>query len=90
MTTRETKVVHTTDHFMKVIFTVIVLCLVWLSVKDTRLEPGVTLEAQRGPYAGMTESGFSMPGVVIRSALPPTKRQTVKQLTKTGRGLLTL
>ena len=49
MTTRETKVVHTTDHFMKVIFTVIALCLVWLSVKDTRLEPGVALDAQ-GTY----------------------------------------
>ena len=32
MTTHETKVVHTTDRFMKVIFTVIALCLVWLSV----------------------------------------------------------
>ena len=46
MINRETKVVHTTDRFMKVIITVIALCLVWLSVKDTRLEPGVTLEAQ--------------------------------------------
>ncbi len=46
-----TKVVHTTDHFMKVIFTVIALCLVWLSVKDTRLEPSVTLEAQPGFYS---------------------------------------
>ena len=50
MINRETKVVHTTDRFMKVIFTVIALCLVWLSVKDTRLEPGVTLEAQPGVY----------------------------------------
>ena len=49
MITRETKVVHTTDRFMKVIFTIIVVCLVWLSVKDTRLEPGVTLDAQ-GSY----------------------------------------
>jgi hypothetical protein len=35
----------------------------------------------------------SMSGVAIRSALPPfppTKRQTVKHLTKSGRGLLTL
>ena len=50
MTTHETKVVHTTDRFMKVIFTVIALSLVWLSVKDTRMEPGVTLEAQPGRY----------------------------------------
>ena len=50
MITRETKVVHTTDSFMKVIFTIIALCLVWLSVKDTRLEPSVTLEAQPGVY----------------------------------------
>ena len=50
MINRETKVVHTTDRFMKVIFTIIVVCLVWLSVKDTRLEPGVTLEAQPGQY----------------------------------------
>jgi hypothetical protein len=50
MINRETKVVHTTDRFMKVIFTVIALCLVWLSVKDTRLEPGVTLEAQPGRH----------------------------------------
>ena len=49
MINRETKVVHTTDRFMKVIFTVIALCLVWLSVKDTRLEPGVALDAQ-GTY----------------------------------------
>ncbi len=51
MTTHETKVVHTTDRFMKVLFTVIALSLVWLSVKDTRLEPGVTLEAQPGSYS---------------------------------------
>ena len=51
MTTHETKVVHTTDRFMKVLFTVIALSLVWLSLKDTRLEPGVTLEAQPGPYS---------------------------------------
>ena len=38
MITRETKVVHTTDRFMKVIFTVLAVCLIWLSVKDTRLE----------------------------------------------------
>ena len=50
MINRETKVVHTTDRFMKVIFTVIALCLVWLSVKDTRLEPSVTVEAQPGFY----------------------------------------
>ena len=50
MITRETKVVHTTDRFMKVIFTVIALSLVWLSVKDTRLEPGVTVTAQPGQY----------------------------------------
>ena len=50
MTTHETKVVHTTDRFMKVLFTIIALSLVWLSLKDTRLEPGVTLEAQPGEY----------------------------------------
>ena len=50
MTTRETKVVHTTDRFMKVVFAVIALSLVWLSVKDTRMKPGVTLEAQPGSY----------------------------------------
>jgi len=50
MINRETKVVHTTDRFMKVIFTIIVVCLVWLSVKDTRLEPGVALDAQGGRY----------------------------------------
>jgi len=50
MTTHETKVVHTTDRFMKVLFTIIALSLVWLSVKDTRLEPGVTLAAQPDVY----------------------------------------
>ena len=50
MIARETKVVHTTARFMKVIFTVIAVCLLWLSVKDTRLEPGVTVEAQPGFY----------------------------------------
>ena len=60
MTTRETKVVHTTDHFMKVIFTVIALSLVWLSVKDTRLEPGVTLEAQPGPYSIRHSGGVNL------------------------------
>ena len=50
MIARETKVVHTTDRFMKVIFTVIAVCLLWLSVKDTRLEPGVTMEARPGHY----------------------------------------
>ena len=51
MITRETKVVHTTDRFMKVIFTVLAVCLLWLSVKDTRLEPGVTVVAQPGSYS---------------------------------------
>jgi len=50
MITRETTVVHTTDRFMKVIFLIIAVCMVWLSVKDTRMEPGVTLEAQPGRY----------------------------------------
>ena len=57
MTTHETKVVHTTDRFMKVIFTIIVVCLVWLSVKDTRMETGVTLEAQPRTYY-LRHSGF--------------------------------
>ena len=48
MITRETKVIHTTDRFMKVIFTLIVVCLVWLSVKNTPMEPVVT--AQGGIY----------------------------------------
>ena len=42
---------------MKVIFTIIVVCLVWLSVKDTRMEPGVTLEAQPRTYY-LRHSGF--------------------------------
>mgnify|MGYP001027390767 CR=1 FL=1 len=50
MITRETKVIHTTDRFMKVIFLIIAVCMVWLSLKDTRLEPGVTLSAQPGFY----------------------------------------
>ena len=50
MITRETKVVHTTDRFMKVLFLIIAVCMVWLSVKDTRMEPGVTLSAQPGFY----------------------------------------
>ena len=50
MITRETKVIHTTDRFMKVIFLIIAVCMVWLSLKDTRLEPGVTLSAQPGSY----------------------------------------
>ena len=58
MTTHETKVVHTTDRFLKVLFTVIALSLVWLSLKDTRLEPSVTLDAQgyyqiAGPAPGI-------------------------------------
>ena len=48
MIARETKVIHTTDRFMKVIFLIIAVCMVWLSVKDTRMEPGVTLSAQPG------------------------------------------
>ena len=36
MIARKTEVVHTTDRFMKVIFTVIAVCLLWLSVKDTQ------------------------------------------------------
>ena len=48
MITRETKVIHTTDRFMKVLFLIIAVCMVWLSVKDTRMEPGVTLSAQPG------------------------------------------
>ena len=36
---------------MKVIFLIIAVCMVWLSVKDTRMEPGVTLEAQPGTYS---------------------------------------
>ena len=50
MITRETKVIHTTDRFMKVIFLIIAVCLVWLSLKDTRIDPGVTLSAQPGSY----------------------------------------
>ena len=50
MITRESKVIHTTDRSMKVIFLIIAVCLVWLSVKDTRVEPGVTLSAQPGYY----------------------------------------
>jgi len=50
MITRETTVVHTTDRFMKVIFLIIAVCMVWLSVKDTRMEPGVPLSAQPGTY----------------------------------------
>ena len=50
MITRETKVVHTTDRFMKVLFLIIAVCMVWLSVKDTRMEPGVSLSAQPGFY----------------------------------------
>ena len=56
MIARETKAVHTTDRFMKVIFTVIAVCLLWLSVKDTRLEPGVTVEAQPG-YCRLDHGG---------------------------------
>ena len=63
MINRETKVVHTTDRFMKVIITVIALCLVWLSVKDTRLEPGVALDAQGGSY---TLSGSALQPINIR------------------------
>ena len=61
MIARETKVVHTTDHFMKVIFTVIAVCLLWLSVKDTRLEPGVTVEAQPGHYTFGGRGGGTIP-----------------------------
>ena len=56
MITRETKVIHTTDRFMKVIFLIIAVCLVWLPVKDTRVEPGVTLSAQPGTYS-LSHSG---------------------------------
>ena len=51
MITRESKVIHTTDRSMKVIFLIIAVCMVWLSLKDTRLEPGVTLSAQPGAYS---------------------------------------
>ena len=64
MITRETKVVHTTDRFTKVIFTVLAVCLLWLSVKDTRLEPGVALDAQ-----GIYTLRGSNPTVPIRISL---------------------
>ena len=64
MITRETKVVHTTDSFMKVIFTIIVVCLVWLSVKNTPMEPVVT--AQGGVYTQKKWEGL------VLSATGPT------------------
>ena len=60
MIARETKVIHTTDRFMKVIFLIIAVCMVWLSVKDTRMEPGVTLEAQPGTYYLEHSGGISV------------------------------
>ncbi len=35
-----------TDHYMKVVFTIIALALIWLGVKDTRLEPVVSAQLQ--------------------------------------------
>ena len=70
MTTHETKVVHTTDRFMKVIFTVIALCLVWLSVKDTRLEPSV-VRAQ-GVYEHTLIGGSGLIGRNIKIDLDCT------------------
>ena len=60
MITRETKVVHTTDRFTKVIFTVLAVCLLWLSVKDVRLEPGVTVEAKPGSYNIRHSGGITL------------------------------
>ena len=36
----------TTDRYMKVVFTIIALALIWLGVKDTRLEPVVSAQNQ--------------------------------------------
>ena len=46
---------------MKVIFTAITVCLLWLSVKDIRLEPGVTVEAQPGHYTFGGRGGGTIP-----------------------------
>ena len=35
-----------TDRYMKVVFTIIALSLIWLGVKDTRLEPVVSAQNQ--------------------------------------------
>ena len=35
-----------TDRYMKVMFTIIALALIWLGVKDTRLEPVVSAQNQ--------------------------------------------
>ena len=35
-----------TDRYMKVVFTIIALALIWLGVKDTRLEPVVSAQNQ--------------------------------------------
>ena len=35
-----------TDRYMKVVFTIIALALIWLGVKDTRLEPVVSAQLQ--------------------------------------------
>ena len=35
-----------TDRYMKVVFTIIALSLIWLGVKDTRLEPMVSAQNQ--------------------------------------------
>lgn len=34
-----------TDRYMKVVFTIIALALIWLGVKDTRLEPVVSAQS---------------------------------------------
>ena len=35
-----------TDRYTKVLLTIIALCLIWLGVKDTRLEPVVSAQNQ--------------------------------------------
>ena len=46
---------------MKVLFTIIALSLVWLSVKDTRFEPGVTLDAQGNYFLSGVLGGRPIP-----------------------------
>lgn len=43
-----------TDRYTKTVLTVIALCLVWLSVKDTRLESAVSAQSQSEMQAAIS------------------------------------
>ena len=61
-----------TDRYMKVVFTIIALCLIWLGVKDTRLEPVVSAQNQGwdAPFQEWDDTALALGLPDQYSALP--------------------